>query len=89
MDLKTLAKQYQEKLRGPKEPPEGHASVAMIAAALEVTVGKITNVLARSQVKRAGTVAKSTSGPGYAYYDLEQVAMALGLRVEPKQEREG
>jgi hypothetical protein len=90
MDLKTLAKQYQEKLKGPKEAPPGHASVAMIAEALGVTPAKITRILAAGKVRRAGTVGKGADGtPGYSYYNLEQLAVAMGLLPEPRPAAEG
>ena len=87
MDLKMLAKmkqQHDEKPQKQKSVPSGMASVEEIAKTLGMKPSAVMRRLS-GRVKRAGTIRQSGGRPGFAYYDLYQVAGAFGF-VEMRRE---
>ena len=81
MDLKMLAKmkqQHDEKPQKQKSVPSGMASVEEIAKTLGMKPSAVMRRLS-GRVKRAGTIRQSGGRPGFAYYDLYQVAGAFGF----------
>jgi len=84
MDLKMLGKLAKQKAEGPKAPPAGTATVAEIAKAVGLEERRVSRLLAAGKVVRAGVLAGGVHGPRCSYYDLGQVAVALGLAPAPK-----
>lgn len=77
MDLTEFKKIAKKAAEQPKAPPPGTASVAEIAAAMGMKQRAVQKVLMEHKIRRVATVRAAEGG--YACYNLEQVAQALGL----------